>query len=148
MSKQTEALKAARFHLTGQGKFCTREEAIALIDAALSEEAQPEPVARVIAEDEAETVDVGFVDWIGRVALKSGTLLYAQPVQPAEWQPIETAPKDHFSVLTWSREYGRRVAFRDVTWDWYWSPTSRLPAPPTHWMPLPASPIGASKDGT
>jgi hypothetical protein len=107
MSKQTEALKAARFHLTGQGKFCTREEAIALIDAALSEEAQPEPVARVIAEDEAETVDVGFVDWIGRVALKSGTLLYAAPPQPLD---VQERPELSMSMFATRADYDRAVA--------------------------------------
>ena len=57
-------------------------------------------VARVIAEDEHETVDVGLVDWVGHVALKSGTLLYAasphpqRSEAPAGWKlvPIEPTP--------------------------------------------------------
>ncbi len=57
------------------------------------------------------------------------------------WQPIETAPKNHFPVLAWSVEYGRVVAFLDVTWTWWPCPaTEPLPNPPTHWMPLPERP--------
>lgn len=50
------------------------------IEAAVHQSAGAgEPVARVIVEGERETVDVGFVDWIGGRSLKSGTLLYAHP---------------------------------------------------------------------
>lgn len=59
----------------------------------------------------------------------------------SEWQPIETVPKNHFPVLTWSMKVGRVVAFRDVCWDWWPCPASYpLSHPPTHWMPLPELP--------
>lgn len=57
------------------------------------------------------------------------------------WQPIETAPRNHFPVLAWAREFGRVVAFRDVTWAWWPCPaTEPLPSAPTHWQPLPEAP--------
>lgn len=58
------------------------------------------------------------------------------------WQPIETAPKNHLPVLTWSRLDGVRAAFRDITWRWLFvMPTTS--ARPTHWMPLPPAPDAA-----
>ena len=38
-----DALEAARFHLTGQGRFCTSDEALKLIDAALAAPPQEAP---------------------------------------------------------------------------------------------------------
>jgi hypothetical protein len=65
------------------------------------------------------------------------------------WQPIETAPKDHFPVLVWSEEFGRCVAFRDVTWTWWPLPITAHHEPleetPTHWMPLSPSPTRKSE---
>lgn len=59
----------------------------------------------------------------------------------SDWQPIETAPKNHLPVLIWSEETGRVVAFRDVAWTWWPCPASHpLSHPPTHWQPLPAPP--------
>jgi hypothetical protein len=57
------------------------------------------------------------------------------------WELIETCPRDHFPVLAWSIEYGRVVAFLDVTFTWWPCPASHpLPSVPTHWRPLPLSP--------
>jgi hypothetical protein len=58
------------------------------------------------------------------------------------WQPIETAPKNHFPILTWSINQGQCVAFLDVTWSWRSSPNGNRPMryKPTHWMPLPPPP--------
>ncbi len=36
------------------------------------------PVARVLGDDEDETVDLGRIDWVGHVALKAGTPLYTR----------------------------------------------------------------------
>lgn len=58
-----------------------------------------------------------------------------------EWQPIETAPKDHLPILTWSIDTGRIVSFRDVTWQWWPCPAlTPLKGVPTHWMQLPDIP--------
>jgi hypothetical protein len=58
------------------------------------------------------------------------------------WQPIETAPKNHFPILTWSINQGQCVAFLDVTWSWWSYPNGIGPMryKPTHWMPLPPPP--------
>ncbi len=67
--------------------------------------------------------------------------------QASPWQPIETAPKDHFVVLICG-PYGRMTAFRDVNWDWWQFPASReLGYIPTHWMPLPDGPALPSAEG-
>jgi hypothetical protein len=60
------------------GRFTDAERYFALLDAARAHKA-PAPVARVLDDEEEETVDLGLVDWIGRRALKAGTLLYAAP---------------------------------------------------------------------
>ena len=60
----------------------------------------------------------------------------------SEWQPIETAPKNHFPVLVYGL-YGQMVAFKDVTWKWWPFPASEdgpLDFTPTHWMRLPEPP--------
>ncbi len=57
------------------------------------------------------------------------------------WQLIDTMPADHMPRLVWAIEYGRVVAFVDVTGAWWPCPaTEPLPSPPTHWLPLPYSP--------
>jgi hypothetical protein len=59
-----------------------------------------------------------------------------------EWQPIDTAPSNHFPVLTWSIGQGRCVAFLDVNFDWWSIPLGqkKMKFKPTHWMPLPEPP--------
>lgn len=79
----------------------------------------------------------------------------------AEWQPIETAPKDGTRILGWCAEFGARETKmnfygegsighanwksgkgpRESGWDWTepkngWG----LNWNPTHWMPLPTPP--------
>lgn len=66
----------------------------------------------------------------------------------AEWQPIETAPKDSQHVLVIDDAGNRRVAeyikplsFRSPGW-WATVP-GRWAIRATHWMPLPTPPIPA-----
>jgi hypothetical protein len=60
----------------------------------------------------------------------------AQPL----WQPIETVPENHFTVLVYGK-YGRLTAFRDIAWQWWPFPAGEpLDYTPTHWMPLPEAP--------
>jgi len=62
-----------------------------------------------------------------------------------QWQPIETAPKDALEVWAFNGEQARMV----WDWDcgsWLWSDAllndaDPMPEQPTHWMPLPASPM-------
>jgi hypothetical protein len=55
----------------------------------------------------------------------------------ADWQPIETAPKDHFTdVLLWGVDLGVTIGF----WSDGWARIDGLDVDPTHWMPLPAPP--------
>lgn len=62
----------------------------------------------------------------------------------SDWQPIETAPRNHFPVLVWSVQYGCAVAFLDIVWQWFPALGDEpLPSPPTHWQPLPAPPSAA-----
>lgn len=64
------------------------------------------------------------------------------------WLPIETAPRDHHLVLTWSLHTGRVVAFLDATWEWWSSPAERpLKHKPTHWQPLPKPPATNPHEG-
>ena len=57
-----------------------------------------------------------------------------------EWQPIETAPVNHLSMLVYG-EYGMLVAFRDMDWEWWPIPAhAQLGYVPSHWMPLPEPP--------
>lgn len=75
----------------------------------------------------------------------------------SEWQPIETAPvgdgfKNRSYVLMWSAEDG---AFVGHTWSvrekiFYSDHPGCIEGNdvrPTHWMPLPPSPIGAKDNG-
>jgi len=63
-----------------------------------------------------------------------------------EWQPIETAPKDGDSVLTWD---GERVdmahwsTFGDGPGCWVVDNTD-VGIKPTHWMPRPEPPVQAT----
>ena len=73
----------------------------------------------------------------------------AQPVPPAAWQPIETAPRTGVRVLYLSNEFGEYVgnhppkcapgdwSFIDGVWG---GSANRQAATATHWMPLPAPP--------
>lgn len=57
------------------------------------------------------------------------------------WRTIESAPRDHFPKLVWTKDGPVCVAFLDVTWEWWPVPaTEPLEWMPTHWMPLPAPP--------
>lgn len=61
----------------------------------------------------------------------------------AQWQPIETAPKDETPVLAYRKSrHGVDISsMYYVDGDWYWYYDGEMPAdPPTHWMPLPPEP--------
>jgi hypothetical protein len=71
-------------------------------------------------------------------------------LQPPEWQPIETAPKDGSEILIFSEKHGRRVArFEPYPWGkslkWFiglergWCGGTYCRSP-THWMKLPEEP--------
>lgn len=77
---------------------------------------------------------------------------YARKLEErAQWQPIETAPKDGTAVLLWAKDLrfpGRmcvaQYANYDIEW-WYVTDGKFGPWPlrgpsPTHWMPLPEIP--------
>lgn len=60
------------------------------------------------------------------------------------WQPIETAPKDGTTVLTWTKglteDEGAIMPMRWSStrgWCEYWGNHDLFP---THWMPLPEPP--------
>lgn len=64
----------------------------------------------------------------------------------AEWQPIETAPKDGVWILCKSFRRLTTEQSREISWNgkcWATRDCSRL-SDPTHWMPLPKAPTGAS----
>ena len=60
----------------------------------------------------------------------------------SEWQTIDTAPKDGTRAIVWSKNWHYPCSA-----SWYgndWRIVYDLPAfahPPTHWMPLPPSPM-------
>lgn len=64
----------------------------------------------------------------------------------ADWQTIDTAPKDGSRILTWSDHLGRVVAFwfdPKVTPEpvgWIEAGRDAYTLEPTHWMPLPDPP--------
>lgn len=62
-----------------------------------------------------------------------------------QWQPIETAPENHFPVQVYGL-YGQLVAFRDVNWIWWSFPNGEDPLnyTPTHWKPLGPNPSDSS----
>lgn len=78
------------------------------------------------------------------------------PMTMAEWQPIETAPKGDEVLMVWPDGHiriGQRYAdmpngFRsDLDFgDFHASMYAQHDYLPTHWMPLPAPPIGGEKE--
>jgi len=64
------------------------------------------------------------------------------PASPSQgqWQPIETAPRNHLPVLVELCDGDIRRAFRDASWTWYGWDRKPLRHPPTRWQPLPAAP--------
>jgi len=69
-----------------------------------------------------------------------------------EWQPIETAPKDGTGILVaiheWNEPANRHV-FEVVYWkdDCWRSSIFEEVYPPTHWMPIPATPSSPIRAG-
>jgi len=65
-----------------------------------------------------------------------------------EWRPIETAPKDGAFVLVWDegRIYVAHFRAASLVEKW-WVPFDYHGVDPTHWMPLPESPI-ATEDSS
>lgn len=78
--------------------------------------------------------------------------LYATQVREAEWQPIETAPRDGTAVLVWLREYKGRDRFTSYVaqFDGYsWvSVPGKYTWAPTHWQPLPPPPARREGEST
>jgi hypothetical protein len=71
----------------------------------------------------------------------------------SEWHPIETAPKDGTPVIVWDGRFRAIARYEGATefmpWDWMALCFAEQPYPartvnPTHWMPLPAPPVGAN----
>jgi hypothetical protein len=61
----------------------------------------------------------------------------------ADWQPIETAPKDGTDILVYDNGVMFVTSWVDVDgWQGWWE-TGRVEPPPTHWMPLPDPPTEA-----
>jgi len=64
-------------------------------------------------------------------------------VSHAEWQPIETAPKDGVTILVWDGEafdlclWSDSEGFINAT---AWDDDEYASLAPTHWMPLPEAP--------
>ncbi len=70
--------------------------------------------------------------------------------EAGRWQPIETAPKDRTVLWGWMKSRGGSQPYMDFL-EWFETPhgggwwVSRcLPVKPTHWMPLPQSPLNQS----
>lgn len=83
----------------------------------------------------------------------------AAVVHPAEWMPIETAPKDGTTILAWSEYCSEPITVswcRANSWvaAWFgswdgstvigaqgdWGTDYKEAPPLTHWMPLPSPP--------
>jgi len=69
----------------------------------------------------------------------------------AEWQPIETAPKDGTRIIVANDVYGS--VWCDVAWrkmirvpDRWESFIGAVPFRPTHWMPKPDAPAAISRE--
>lgn len=66
-------------------------------------------------------------------------------LRTADWQPIESAPKDGERVLLWGLGFlvmlGQWAGLGDYAGPQWWSVTGvAIVPPPTHWMPLPQPP--------
>lgn len=108
---------------------------------------------------QVEELSIHAEKWVKR-ALGGAT-----PEPPAEWQPIETAPKDR-EVLGWFPYYATQQAGGSVwviRWredqysknpkpyfeasGWVWGIRDQRAKQPTHWMPLPTRPSQPPRDG-
>jgi hypothetical protein len=56
---------------------------------------------------------------------------------PEKWQPIETAPRDGYSILVCNDTEVDSVYWDCDSWTMPYSGGSTLPYEPTHWMPVP-----------
>lgn len=65
---------------------------------------------------------------------------YAQ----AQWQPIETAPKDVPILAAWASDGGVHIVYWSDSYGGGWIGHYPETIEPTHWMPLPAPPEAAS----
>lgn len=65
----------------------------------------------------------------------------------SEWQPIETAPKDELILVGPTKRMGICAAMNHSRDGWVTETCSDWVSiyTPTHWMPLPAPPTGASQ---
>ncbi|MBP3980825.1 DUF551 domain-containing protein [Acidovorax sp. JG5] len=123
-------------------------------EGAASVSAGSEPVAVVGSDFTLCWAGTGpIAPIVEKHGIKAGSPLYAHPSptegmgaakeQQAEWQPIETAPKDSSYVLLAGKHrkdiasgYWLQSAYAG-NGAWIWPFVHKYP---THWMPLPASP--------
>ena len=77
----------------------------------------------------------------------------AQPAQQAQWQPIDTAPKDGTVIwlaTPYQYRFGswhRNTWFDQFTFEETDKPDPSLYFRPTHWMPIPELPTDITKGG-
>jgi hypothetical protein len=106
---------------------------------------------------EVATERMALLDWfhqnIAHVTQSEVWLIYqrGKAASSPAWQPIETAPKD-VPIFVFNGEYGVMQWSEGVngteSWAlWVWSDdlindADPSPDQPTHWMPLPAAPVG------
>lgn len=64
-------------------------------------------------------------------------------MNPDQWQPIETAPRDTTDILVWDPEDARQLISFWACGQWA-GPNDHTgysyPLEPTHWQPLPGPP--------
>lgn len=155
MSKQTEALRNLVAALWAEFGVKDIPDSIRPhydeARRALSEEAQPEPVASLRVMEESDPTwrgrsFIGLTD-AGRALPAGDYRLYAQPVPalPEGWQPIETAPKDGTTVFAhWSGQIGIAMFYGG-----HWRDPEDQDSffiEPTGWLAAP--PIAASEEKT
>lgn len=105
--------------------------------------AAPKQAAEAHQPTNRENAEAGNVNAIRHVAYGEGWRDGKAEAQA--WRPIETAPKNHLAVLTWTPGHGTREAFRDVYWEWYLVGGQQMLGRPTHWMENHAAPGSASR---
>jgi Protein of unknown function (DUF551) len=65
----------------------------------------------------------------------------------ADWQPIETAPKDRPFLIYWQQSLIGQPCVDIVSWQEYQEILGYGEPPATHWMPLPDPPEERKANG-